>query len=182
MTKRFKALTALAVLLFSSHCIASDLSVDSASLEVGGASQARMLRVAVQSNWERRWFQSNGTHVAGFWDLSLAQWRGSAHRGVPGDHLNITSIGLTPVFRLRADDGKGWFAEVGIGAHLLSERYHNATKDLSTAFQFGDHIGVGYVFNNGWEGNLKFQHFSNGGIKKPNDGVNFVLVQLAKPF
>jgi lipid A 3-O-deacylase len=179
---RFKELTALAALLVSSHSFAAGFSIDSASLEFGGASQARMVRLGLQSNWEKRWFESNGTHVAGYWDLSLAQWRGSAYRGVPGEHQNITSIGITPVLRFRADDGKGWYVEGGIGAHLLSERYHNATKELSTTFQFGDHIGIGYVFKNGWEGAVKFQHFSNGGIKKPNDGVNFLLLQISKPF
>jgi lipid A 3-O-deacylase len=178
----FKLIGAIAALLLSSTSMASGVSIDSASLEVGGTNQGRMVRAAIQSNWEKRWFQSNGTHVAGYWDFSLAEWRGNKHRNIPGEHQNITSIGITPVFRLRADDGKGWFLEGGIGAHLLSERYNNTTKELSTNFQFGDHIGVGYVFANGWETTAKLQHFSNGGYKKPNDGVNFLMVQLTRPF
>jgi lipid A 3-O-deacylase len=29
---------------------------------------------------------------------------------------------------------------------------------------------------------LKLQHFSNGGIKDPNDGVNFAVVRISYPF
>ncbi len=64
----------------------------------------------------------------------------------------------------------------------VSELYNNDNNKLSTAFQFGDHLGAGYVFNNGWELGMKLQHFSNGGIKKPNSGVNFITVKLARPF
>jgi lipid A 3-O-deacylase len=179
---RFTFVGALCALIFATPSHASDRFVDSASLELGGTSQGRMVRVGVQKHLEKRWFQSNGTHVAAYWDASLARWRGDAHRNVKGQHQDITSIGLTPVFRLRADDLKGWFVEGGIGVHLLSELYNNGPRELSTAFQFGDHIGAGYVFENGWEATAKFQHFSNGGIKRPNDGVNFVLFSLAKPF
>ncbi|WP_423682369.1 acyloxyacyl hydrolase [Undibacterium sp. WLHG33] len=44
------------------------------------------------------------------------------------------------------------------------------------------HIGVGYVFNNGWEAGLKIQHFSNGAIKKPNPGVNVATLIVGYHF
>ncbi len=142
-----------------------------------------MLRVGVQSDWEgRRWFEGNGRHVSGYWDLSLARWRGTAYNDFPGAHQFITDIGLTPVLRYAADDRLGWYAEGGIGAHLFSHVYNNDGKRLSTAFQFGDHLGTGYVFANGWDLGVKFQHFSNAGIKEPNNGVNYVMLKLARPF
>ena len=70
----------------------------------------------------------------------------------------------------------------GIGTHLLSELYDNGGRQLSTAFQFGDHIGVGYVTADGMDIGLLIQHFSNGSIKQPNDGVNFAVVRMAYPF
>lgn len=141
-----------------------------------------MARVALQSRWEKRWFQSNGTHLGGYWDLSLAQWRGSANQAVKGQHQHLTELGLTPVLRLQSDDLKGWYVEGGIGIHMLSKLYDNNSDYLSTKFQFGDHLGAGYVFDNGWEAGLQLQHFSNGGIKRPNSGVNFLVFKAARSF
>jgi lipid A 3-O-deacylase len=64
------------------------------------------------------------------------------------------------------------------GSHV----YNNNGRAFSTAFQFGDHIGVGYVFSNGWEAGLKIQHFSNGAIKKPNPGANVATVKVGYHF
>lgn len=173
--KIFAVATVMAVTQLTAH------AVDSASLEYATASKVRMVRAAVQWDWESRWFQSNGTHIGGYWDLSLAQWRGSQYRNVPGDHQNITSIGFTPVFRFQQDSKKGFYAEAGIGVHLMSQLYDNNDDKLSTAFQFGDHIGIGYVFDNKLDVGLKYQHFSNGGIKSPNSGVDFTVLRISYP-
>lgn len=161
---------------------AADTLVDSAALEFGTGSKVRMIRVSAQSNWERSWFASNGTHLSGYWDANLAQWRGSSYRNVPDAHQNITVAGLTPVFRFERIDKRGWYAEGGIGVSLWSELYDNDDNRLSTAFQFADHIGAGYVFDNKWDIGLKIQHYSNGGIKKPNSGVNLLVVKATYRF
>ena len=177
-----RILIALAALMASLPSAATGFSPDSISLEIGSGRRVQMARVALQSKWDQRWFQSNGTHVGGYWDLSLAQWRGSAHQEVNGRHQYLADIGLTPVLRLQSDTLKGWYAEGGIGIHLLSKLYDNNSDYLSTRFQFGDHLGAGYVFNNGWEAGLQIQHFSNGGIKRPNSGVNFLVFKAARAF
>jgi len=64
---------------------------------------------------------------------------------------------------------------------LLSELYDNNDRKLSTAFQFGDHVGIGYVFQNNLDLGLKVQHFSNGSIKQPNQGINFGVVRVSYP-
>jgi hypothetical protein len=151
--------------------------VDSASLEAGGGRHVQMVRFAAQSDWSRQWFSSNGRHLSGYWDANIAQWRANAYRNVVGQHQNITVVGLTPVFRYERDDKRGWYAEGGIGVALMSELYNNADDRLSTAFQFADHIGAGYVFDNKWEIGAKLQHYSNGGIKSPNSGVNWLVVK-----
>lgn len=177
--KYMKALTAIAAMLVSLPCLAT--GVDGA-IEVGGGNEVRMVRLDLHSNWQRRWFVSNGTHVGGFWNVGLFQWRGNAYRAVPGQRQNITGIGIMPVFRFRSDDLGGWYAEGGIGVNLLSGLYENNGDQLSTRFQFNDQLGVGYVFKNGWDVAVKFEHFSNGGYKKPNSGVNFLLFRLARQF
>jgi lipid A 3-O-deacylase len=173
---------ALAAMLAPPAAIAAGGPFDSASLEIGAGPKVHLARVALQSEWEQRWFQGNGRHIGGYWDLSLAQWRGNAHQNVPGRHQNLNDFGITPVLRLQSDTRQGWYVEGGIGVHVLSRLYDNNADYLSTRFQFGDHLGAGYVFANGWEAGLQLQHFSNGGIKRPNSGVNFLVFKAARSF
>ncbi|HEY0491744.1 MAG TPA: acyloxyacyl hydrolase [Telluria sp.] len=176
------SLAALTAALVSFPAIAAETMFDTASLELGTTSKARMVRLGVQSQWGKQWFNSNGTHLSGYWDLSLAQWRMTAHRNIAGENQNITSLGATPVFRFQANDKLGWYAEGGIGLNLLSKLYNNDGSELSTHLQFGDHIGAGYVSATGWDFGMKIQHFSNGGFKKPNGGVNFLIIKAARAF
>ena len=174
--------TALAIGCLLTTLTPTATAVDSASVEFGTGDKIKMVRLGAQWKWDKMWWHSNGTHIGGYWDLTLAQWRGNRFRNIPGNHQNITAIGITPVFRFQNDSRKGFYAEAGIGAHLLSELYNNNDQQLSTSFQFGDHIGVGYVFANNADISLKIQHFSNGSIKKPNDGVNFAVIRASFPF
>lgn len=148
---------------------ASDTSVSgiASSLVYGASSKVRMARIAAQSHWERRWLVRESTHLTGYWDISLAQWRASAHQNVAGRRQGISIIGVTPVFRYQSKNAIGWYLEGGIGIHLLSQLYDNDGNNLSTRAQFGDHIGAGYVYANNWALGLKLQRFSNGGVKKP---------------
>ncbi|MET0858876.1 MAG: acyloxyacyl hydrolase [Telluria sp.] len=177
-----KPVLALGALMVMQPGFAAAPLADSAAVEIGGGAKVQMIRFSAQKNWQNSWFASNGYHLSGYWDANLAQWRGNAHQNVPGQHQNITVAGLTPVFRYERADKRGWFAEGGIGISLFSELYNNDDNRLSTAFQFADHIGAGYVFDNKWELGARIQHYSNGGIKKPNSGVNFFLVKAAYRF
>lgn len=177
------AILGAATALLAGHAGAADGSwIDSASVDVGSGPKVRMLRLGVQKDWDGQWFASNGRHLGGYWDLSASYWRGTAYRGVPGQHQNLAVVGITPVLRYQRDDKLGWYAEGGIGANLLSELYNNDGHQLSTAFEFGDHMGVGYVMANKWDLALKFQHYSNAGIKRPNSGVNFVVASVRYQF
>ncbi|MDB5728694.1 MAG: acyloxyacyl hydrolase [Noviherbaspirillum sp.] len=157
-------------------------AVDSASFELGEGDQTDLIRGAMQWEWTNQWFQSNGTHIGGYWDLTLAHWHAKKHRNIEGNSQNIVAVGITPVFRFQRDTLRGPYVEAGIGAHYLSDLYDNNDDRLSTRFQFGDHVGIGYVFKNKLDIGLKYQHFSNGGLKKPNSGVDFVAVRISYPF
>ena len=157
-------------------------AIDSASIEFGTGDKTKMVRLGAQWQWESQWWKSNGTHIGGYWDATLAQWRNNRHQNILGNTQNISVLGITPVFRLQSDNQKGFYAEGGIGVHLLSELYDNGGRKLSTRFQFGDHIGFGYVFGNRLDLGLKIQHFSNGSIKKPNSGVDFAVVRIRYQF
>jgi lipid A 3-O-deacylase len=162
--------------LLASACSTS-FAVDSVALEFGTGNKTKLARVGVQWAWERQFRKVNGTHIGGYWDLTLAQWRSSRYRNQPGSKHNLTAIGITPVFRHQKDSLRDFYAEGGIGIYHLFDLYDNNGHQLSTNFEFGSHIGIGYVFQNNLDLGLKIQHFSNGSIKKPNGGVNFIILR-----
>jgi hypothetical protein len=157
-------------------------AIDSYSAEFASGNKSQFVRGGLQWNWDEQWLKSNSSFVGGYWDATLTQWRNNAYQGVPGATQNITDVGFTPVFRWQQSSKKGLYAEAGIGVHLFSHVYNNNGRRFSTAFQFGDHLGAGYVFANGLDVGLKVQHFSNGAIKHPNPGANLAVVRVAYPF
>jgi lipid A 3-O-deacylase len=177
-----KICAAAAALLAMQAAVADDKLVDSVYGEYASGSKIQMARIGATADWNKQWFQSNGRSLSGYWDASFGAWRGKMARNIPGAHQDLVDIGFTPVFRYGADNKKGFYIEGAIGVHVLSEVYDNNDDKLATAFQFGDHIGVGYVFSNNWEVAAKIQHFSNGGIKKPNSGVDYAVVKAAYHF
>jgi hypothetical protein len=173
---------AAALLILQPAFAASDKQVDAVSLDVASGTRTQMARLGLQSDWDQRWFQSNGTHLSGYWEASAGTWRANHYRNIDGQQQRLWDVGFTPVFRFENDNKLGFYAEGGIGVHYLSKLYDNDTYRLSTHFQFGDHVGVGYVLDNHWEIGMKIQHFSNGGYKKPNTGVNFVDIKASYHF
>lgn len=173
--------------MFTVGCVvagwhASSFAVDAASLEFATGNRSTITRIGAQSDWNKNWFQSNGTSLSGYWDLTVAQIEQNRYRNIVGNQHDIYDLGLTPVFRFQSDSKRGAYAEAGIGAHVFSELYDNNSRRFSTAFEFGDHLGVGYIFSNKLEIGLKLQHFSNGGIKHPNSGANFAVLKAAYHF
>jgi lipid A 3-O-deacylase len=182
MKKSWNGLAALLALLAAQSACAADGWINSASFEAGTGNKTQMLRAGVQSDWSVRWFASNGTHLSGYWDATLSEWRANQYQNVAGATQNITDIGFTPVFRFENDNKRGFYAEGAIGFHRLSQLYNNDGRRLSTLFEFGDHIGAGYIFDNNWEAGMKIQHFSNGGYRHPNSGVNWLEVKAGYHF
>ena len=156
-------------------------ALDGFAVEGGRGKDVDMGRVAVQWDWQSRWLQMSDWHVSGYWDLALGQWH--QRRTAPGRNDDITEIGLTPVFRIQPNGLAGPYVEAAIGFHLLSKSTIG-DKNMSTRFQFGDHAGVGYRFGakQSFDLSYRFQHLSNGSIKKPNPGINFHQIRLQYHF
>ncbi|MFJ1259902.1 acyloxyacyl hydrolase [Cupriavidus sp. CuC1] len=102
-----------------------------------------------------------------------------------GSNSNLMGdVGFTPIFRVQGAGRSGPFAEIGAGVHLLSRTRISDAKVFSTAFQFGDRIAAGYRFGDAIDSELavRFQHYSNAGIKEPNPGINFYMLQYSARF
>jgi hypothetical protein len=114
---------------------------------------------------------------------SVGRWQ--SRGGYATDHGVLTQLALIPVVRHRFDEGRSpWFVEGGIGATVTSSVYRNLDKHFSTAFNFGDHVGAGYAFGPARKDEivLRAEHFSNGGIKQPNPGQNFLELRYVHHF
>lgn len=141
-------------------------AVDGVAVEIGrGDDQTNLLRIAVQDRWREQLAAARDWRLAGYWELSAAAW--------DNHDESAADLGLTPVFRIERDS---LYVEAAIGFHLVSRRI-SAARVFSTAFQFGDQLGVGIRFGN-YDFGMRLQHISNGGIRRPNPGINFLLVRF----
>lgn len=160
----------LCVALWTAPCRALDgVAVAAAQAEVAG-----LARVSLQWRWRQHWDPGARWRVSGYWDASLGQWRSR------GAGPALVDLGFTPVFRLARHEDRGLYFEGAIGAHLLSSTWIDGAR-LSTAFQFGDLLGVGERFGSRGQYDLQpqLQHVSNADIKRPNPGVNFTELRFA---
>lgn len=176
---------ALVVLALAFPAAAS--AVDGMSFEYGKSDSSnasvRLYRLGLQWDWNKKWLDTGSWHLGGYWDLNLGLWENdSAAR----TNSSITDIGLTPVLRFQQNHAAGVspYAEVGIGVHLLSSNSVSPQRRFGSSFQFGDHLGVGVRFGDKGRYDLgyRYQHLSNGGIKGPNQGINFHQLRLQYRF
>jgi hypothetical protein len=174
-----KTVLTLAALAWATASTPSS-AIDGIAVEGGRGDGTNMGRIGIQWDWNKRWFQGQNWHVGGYWDLALGYWNRSSP---PGFNEDITEVGLTPVFRLQRNELRGPYLEAAIGFHLLSKT-SLGDKRFSTAFQFGDHLGAGARFGpkGQYDFSYRFQHLSNGSIKRPNDGIDFHQVRFQYHF
>jgi hypothetical protein len=132
--------------------------------------------------WPWSWRRDFGTsQVSGLTEGFVSHWSG---RGAD-ERKSFTQLGLLPLLRLRFDGGRSpWFAEGGIGISIMDRNYRTRTKDFSTTGNFVDVVGVGRSLgaDRRRELSLRFSHISNGGIKKPNPGEDFLQLRYAVMF
>ena len=156
---------------------AASFASDGASFELGKGvgERAGMWRIGITRNWDRKWMALGNWYLGGYWEAQFGQWSGP-------DKRTINDLGITPVFRFQqADLSKiSLYAEAGIGLHVITPTRLDDSRHFGSAFQFGDHVGAGARFGpkGKYDLGLRFQHMSNGGLKKPNDGINFTQVRL----
>ncbi|KKW69151.1 outer membrane protein [Lampropedia cohaerens] len=110
-------------------------------------------------------------------EFGIAYWRADGNR----TDKDAWQVSATPLLRWWPGASQRFYAEAGIGATFFSTTRF-ANKTISTAFQFGDHLGVGYRISADKEIGVRFSHFSNAGIKRPNPGLNLVQLKYKQRF
>src|SRR5688500_7024086 len=162
------AAVAAACILFGFTPVA--YCVDSVSLEAGrGNDRTNVLRVATQWRWRKERPLDERWRLNGYWEVSVGAWE--------NDDESPADFAVTPVFRFdRTGRARVPYVEAAIGFHILS-RHISRERQFSTNFQFGDHLGVG-IRSGKADFGVRVQHISNGGIRHPNPGINFVLLRF----
>jgi hypothetical protein len=133
--------------------------------------------------WQTNWSYGLGAGRLGlYFEVSLGRWRATLEDGSTSSAW-VSQIGITPVLRwTKPAHGSPWFAEIGVGANVLTPIYRSGDKSFSTAFNFGDHLALGRTFGvrDQHEIAVRLQHFSNAGIKHPNPGEDFVQIRYLR--
>lgn len=157
-------------------------------VQAGSASSTRALTVGLTWDLAPRW-NFGGGELTFYVEASLSGWsyeRARSGSGTDGNgRSQLAQLAAIPVIRYRPDDGRSpWFFEGGVGVTVTSKPYATDDKRFSTAFNFGTHLGIGRSFGPRGEHEiaLRFEHFSNAGIKRPNPGENFVQLRYAYRF
>jgi lipid A 3-O-deacylase len=124
--------------------------------------------------WWRYLLGHNGARVDLNGEFEISYW-------MSGDRepSHLWQLGFTPMFRWWPRDT--FYVEAGVGATVVNQTRF-AGRDLSTAFQFGSHLGMGVLINRRHKIALRISHFSNADIKTPNPGLNLIELTYTYQF
>ena len=152
-------------------------ALDGITVQIGESSESTATyRVGAQFEFGRTLWQSagGGMQLDGYWDAGVTRW----------SRLDATSLSLTPMFRLSFGArvaGATPFLEGGIGASYFTETDLD-DQDLGSKFQLEDRLGAGVRFPSGSEVGVRYYHYSNAGIKQPNDGIDMAALYYRQAF
>ena len=166
-----------AVLIAGSGCaLAADWSVGVGSGDKG------VRKISLAAGWDREepLWQGQKWHLALRHEVELGIWR-IRHAS------DAVEFGYSPVLRLirpLSTHAGRLFVEGSIGVRLISHTRLSPDFGMSTAFQFSDMLGIGYQWGTEQRTTVgvRATHVSNGGIKKPNHGVNFGQLYVQRTF
>ncbi|MCQ4277272.1 acyloxyacyl hydrolase [Stutzerimonas degradans] len=143
---------------------------------VGQTGESTMTyRLGVQFDFNRSWLQSDVGRLTGYWDAGYTYWEGDE---TSANH----SLSLAPVFVYEfAGESVKPYIEAGIGIAAF-ESTEVEDRELGSSFQFEDRIGVGLRLAGGHEIGIRALHYSNAGLKNPNDGVESYALHYRMDF
>jgi lipid A 3-O-deacylase len=136
-------------------------------LRLGYQEDYRNIALVYQTpTWWSHQFQNGWGRIDLNAELGVSYW--DARRGDPD---SLWQLSATPMLRWWPNEF--FYTEIGVGATVLN-RTSFADRHLGSAFQFGDHIGFGTIINRSHQIGVRYSHFSNAGIKEPNDGLDVI--------
>lgn len=150
--------------------------------QAGAADETQAITLGLL--WDWAWQRPLGRGVlTGYWDASVGRWH--SNEDARSDAFWVTQAGLTPTLRWQPGSWpEGLLLEAGVGVNAMVPIYRSGDKRFSTAFNFGDHLALVRQFGprRRHELALRWQHYSNAGIRQPNPGENFVQLRYTQRF
>ena len=148
------------------------------SLDLGNAkSNITIQRIAYKRETTQLLHIGN-TALPGYVETSFNRWHSAQQ--------NTYAVAISPVFvktlcqHCRAKP----YVEAGIGAALIS-RHQLSTKDgirdMASTFQFEDRLGVG-IKTKKLDYHIRYMHYSNANLKRPNMGLDTIQAGIAFNF
>lgn len=132
----------------------------------GGDIDGTNITLRLPPQWEKAW---------GGWRLALQPEFELGHLRYSGDEpapRTLEQVAAVALLRLRRGNGGfGPYAEIGLGAALLS-RTGLGDKHFSTHFQFTEQVGLGAELNGAWFVGWRYSHYSNANLERPNNGLD----------
>lgn len=169
--KKILSLAATAALALGSF---SAQAVDFTAAIGQSGDSTMVYRLGAQWDWNTSWWQSDVGRLTGYWDAGYTYWDGD-------ETASNHSLSFAPVFVYEfSGDSVQPYIEAGIGVAAFSST-ELEDNDLGSSFQFEDRIGAGVRFA-GQEIGIRALHYSNAGIKQPNDGVEAYTLHYRTSF
>ena len=170
--KRLLCLAVLAAALMGQTSLTQAAGIEFSVGQTGQTSQT--YRLGMKFDWDQSWLQSDVGRLTGYWDGAYTYWDGDKRS-------SNNSLSFSPVFVYEfAGEKVKPYIEAGIGVAVFSETQIEDNK-LGSAFNFEDRIGFGLRFNGGHEVGIRATHYSNAGIKQPNDGIESYALHYTMP-
>ena len=172
-----KALFAAAVVSACTLPVAAEpTSGQALSLRVGAGDHYQRYELAWESPALWTWkFEGNNSRFDVLAEVNGSWWNASGSR----QPSSVWQAGAAPFLRWSINDA--FYIEAGVSANYFS-RTRFADKQMSTKFQFGEHLGLGaYIGDNSRVG-LRYSHYSNAGIKRPNEGLDVFQLLYSRQF
>lgn len=178
---KYLSLTALALTALGTGALAmapahADSPGNNLSAAIGATGQGQMTwRAGVGHDWSKRWWEGRRGYLTGYWDAAYTYWEGGDEGS--GAH----SLSFSPVFVYQFNGQRVRpFIEAGIGVALFSSS-HVADRRMGSAFQFEDRLGIGVAWRDGSRLGLRAIHYSNAGIRNPNQGIESYSLFYTRP-
>lgn len=148
------------------------------SLGIGKSKDSvNIYRLGFQKQFGSKWVESKMGYFSGYHEISLNYWEHKTE--------SIKGIAYSPVFIYEFAGLSNIFSclEAGIGISYLSEKTIGG-RDLSSHFQFEDRVGIGAKIGKQktHDLNLRYMHYSNAGIKQPNEGIDIFIFSYTYSF
>ena len=142
---------------------------------VGSTDESTMVyRLGAQRDFDRRWMDSSTGHLGGYWDAGYSYWEGDK---TASNH----SLSFSPVLVYEFSGGNVRpYIEAGIGIAFFSSTELEG-NNLGSSFQFEDRLGFGLRFAD-QEIGLRAMHYSNAGLKEPNNGIESYTLHYRMSF